>query len=51
MEHLLIVSSIYVTNGAQTTWVRILVNMVGFQIHVNPGMSRTSSVPSSTLGG
>ena len=41
----------YVTNGAERTWVRIPVNMVGFQIHVNPGMSRTSSVPSSALGG
>ena len=33
------------------TRVRIPTNMVGFQIHVYPGMSRTSSVPSSALGG
>ena len=33
------------------TRVRIPSNMVGFQIHVQPGMSRTSSVPSYALGG
>ena len=41
----------HVTNGSERTWGRIPVNMIGFQIHVNPGMSRTSSVPGDAIGG
>ena len=42
--------SFNVTNAAGKTGVRIPTNMVGFQIHVYPGMSRTSSKPESALG-
>ena len=40
---------INVIYGSEQKWDRIPVRLIGFQFHVNPGVSRSSSLPSSTL--